>query len=76
MAEFIADCEQLAYKATQNCEAFKGINLLSIKDKLTVILNNIGANGMFDEYTKHNITHVNGVLELVDKIITEDTKKY
>lgn len=75
MAEFIADCEQLAYKATQNCEAFKGINLLSIKDKLTVILNNIGANGMFDEYTKHNITHVNGVLELVDKIITEDTKK-
>lgn len=55
--------------------AFQGINLPLIKDKLAVILAKIGANGIFDEYTKHDISHVNGVLSLLDKIIPSQTKE-
>lgn len=73
MADFNTYCEKKALEATENCNAFKGINLKIIKDKLTVILNKIGSNGMFDEYTKHDISHIDGVLKLVDKIVTEDT---
>ena len=54
--------------------AFKNINLSLIKDKLGVILSKIGSNGIFDEYTKHDISHVNGVLGLLDKIIPDETK--
>lgn len=55
--------------------AFQGINLPLLKDKLAVILSKIGANGIFDEYTKHDISHVNGVLNLLDKIIPSQTKE-
>lgn len=55
--------------------AFQGINLPLIKDKLAVILAKIGANGIFDEYTKHDVSHVNGVLSLLDKIIPSQTKE-
>lgn len=54
--------------------AFRGINLPLIKEKLAVILSKIGANGIFDEYTKHDISHVDGVLNLLDKIIPSKTK--
>lgn len=53
----------------------KSLNLESIKEKLTPMLNHIGDNGMFAEYTMHDITHVNGMLDLLDKIIPEVTKK-
>lgn len=75
MADFNTYCEKMALEATEKCNAFKGINLRIIKDKLTVILNKIGNNGMFDEYTKHDISHIDGVLKLVDKIVTEETAK-
>lgn len=75
MADFKSKCEKLADEATKNCAAFKNIDLRLIKDKVTIILNFIGSNGMFDEYTKHDISHVDGVLKLIDKIVTEGTCK-
>lgn len=54
--------------------AFRNVNLSLIKDKLNVILSKIGSNGIFDEYTKHDITHVDGILKSLEKIVPEDTK--
>lgn len=75
MTELKIRCEKKAIEATEKCDAFRGIDLRIIKDKLSVILNKIGGNGIFDEYTKHDISHVDGTLKLVDKIITESTAK-
>lgn len=52
----------------------KSLNLQNIKDTLATMLNHIGDNGMFAEYTMHDISHVNGMLELLDKIIPSRTK--
>ena len=49
------------------------LNLVSIRTKLESILNNIGRNGLFSEYTKHDITHIDGVLRLLDHIILPTT---
>lgn len=54
-------------------ESFKELNLSDIKDKLSSMLSHIGTNGMFNEYTKHDITHVNGMLKLAEIIIPEKT---
>lgn len=54
--------------------AFKDINLLSIKSKLNMMLNHIGDDGIFDEYTKHDLSHVENVLRKVDMLIPDDTK--
>ena len=50
------------------------LNLQSIKDKIASLLDHIGDNGMFSEYTMHDITHVDGMLALLDKIIPDGTK--
>jgi len=65
--------EHLAVEATK-LSAFNSINLRGIKDSLKDMLGHIGRNGIFDEYTKHDISHVNIMLELVDDIIPEKTK--
>lgn len=68
-------------KAEQNaskCLSFsfcKALKLDNIKETLEKMLNHIGDNGMFAEYTMHDISHVNGMLNLLDIIIPENTKK-
>lgn len=66
--------EQEALEALK-LDSFKGLNLIDIKDKLTSMLAHIGTNGMFTEYTKHDISHVNGMLKLAETIIPENTWK-
>lgn len=72
--ELNSNAEIKAVKALK-LPAFKDINLSVIKDKLSVILSKIGSNGIFDEYTKHDISHVDGVLNLLDIIIPDKTKE-
>lgn len=50
------------------------LNLASIKERIATMLNHIGENGMFAEYTMHDITHVNGMLALLDQIIPDTTR--
>jgi hypothetical protein len=66
--------EQLAKEATE-LNAFNSINLLGIKESLTKMLGQIGKNGLFDEYTKHDINHVDIMLGLINDIVPEQTKK-
>ncbi|MGR5240327.1 HD domain-containing protein [Photobacterium damselae] len=64
--------ENKAVKA-QNIDIFHSISLLNIKNKVNSILNQIGKNEIFDEYTKHDITHVNAMLDLVNTVVESDT---
>lgn len=63
-------------KALQACDIdiFHHINLAVIKENIEKMLNMIGMNNIFDEYTKHNITHVDKMLQILDIIITKPTK--
>lgn len=60
--------EKEALKALE-LNSFKALNLLDIKQKLASMLAQIGKNNMFSEYTKHDITHVDGMLKLAETII-------
>lgn len=55
-------------------DAFQGFDLSNAKSVLTQMLNHIGRNDMFSEYTKHDISHVDGMLALLDDIIVEKAR--
>lgn len=62
-------------KKAEDLRAFSGIKLSYIKNKIEEILNLIGRDGIFDQYTKHDTTHVNEMLKMLEWIIPEDTAK-
>lgn len=65
--------EQFAKEAT-NLSSFSGINLNGIKSSLQNMLGQIGRDGIFDEYTKHDITHVDTMLGMLDDLIPKSTQ--
>lgn len=67
------NAEKLAEKA-ENFPAFSGLKLAHVKKQLTALLELIGRDGIFDEYTRHDISHINKMLEMLDWTIPEDTK--
>ena len=68
------NAEKKAKKAINLTSPYcKGLDLKAVKDLVQSTLAKIGRNGMFDEYTMHDISHVNGVLALLDKIIPQET---
>lgn len=68
MENLVSNAEKMALNAVK-MESFKGFDLANAKDKLAKMLSHIGTNGMFCEYTKHDITHIDGMLGLVDCIV-------
>lgn len=70
--ELITKAEKNAKKA-ESLDAFKSINLAFIKSRVAQILGLIGKNGIFGEYTKHDISHINKVLKSLDWLIPEVT---
>ena len=66
--------EEMAMKAA-NLTAFSSINLRDIKNKVESLLGLIGRDGIFDEYTKHDISHINGMLMSLDYIIPTKVKE-
>ena len=70
--------ELFAEKKAEEAETlriFSGLKLLHIKRQVESLLSHIGDNGIFSEYTKHDITHINEMLKLVEWIIPEHTKE-
>lgn len=67
------NAERQALRACE-LEAFKAIKLDALKDKVAQLLTHIGDGGIFDQYTKHDITHVNKMLESLDNIIPASTQ--
>lgn len=73
MKELVTYAEVRA-RAAEKLPAFGGLNLLHIKRQVEVLLGLIGRNGIFDEYTKHDISHIDRMLETLDWLIPDDTK--
>lgn len=69
-----SNAENMALKAVA-LTAFSSINLDDIKNKVKVLLGLIGRDGIFDEYTKHDISHINGMLASLDFIIPDKVKE-
>ncbi|EOW9353138.1 hypothetical protein ACOB3G_002711, partial [Vibrio cholerae] len=63
---------EIKAKEALEIDVFNSISLVNIKNKVSSILNQIGRNGIFGEYTKHDISHVNSMLNLVP-MITEQS---
>lgn len=71
--ELTTDAEKRALNA-QNLSAFGGLNLLHIKRQVASLLGLIGRGSIFDQYTKHDISHIEEMLRSLDWIIPESTK--
>ena len=69
---FSSRAEQFAFKATE-CDVFGKLNLSHIRSGVEEILKLIGRNGIFDEYTLHDMSHIDEMLKLLDFIIPEPT---
>lgn len=52
----------------------RGLKLLHIRDQVEEILSNIGKFGIFEEYTKHDITHIDEMLGIIEWLIPSETK--
>ncbi len=72
--ELSSFAESNAEKAL-SLSAFSSVNLSDIKDKVKSLLGLIGRDGIFDEYTKHDISHIDGMLTSLDNIIPDSVKK-
>lgn len=62
---------EIQAKKALKLKIFSGFDLDNAKDKLTKLLSHVGSNEMFSEYTKHDISHVDGMLNLLDFIIPD-----
>lgn len=54
--------------------AFGGINLMQTRRELEEVLGRIGQYGFFDEYTKHDITHIDAMLDKLKWVVTPTTR--
>lgn len=64
-------------KATlaEGLPAFGSLKLIHVKRAVADLLALIGRDGIFDEYTVHNINHIDAMLRSLDWIIPEKTKE-
>jgi molecular chaperone HtpG len=66
--------EKLAEKA-ESLKSFSGLKLLHVKRQVAHILGQIGRDGIFDEYTKHDISHIDFMLDSLEWIIPLETQE-
>lgn len=75
MQELNSNAEKLAKKAC-DLPAFRGLNLGGIKDQIAEMLSMIGrVQGIFSTYTKHDISHINVMLNLLDWLVPAETRE-
>ncbi|GHE90523.1 HD domain-containing protein [Streptomyces fumanus] len=67
--------EQKADQASQY-SAFGGFSVLQAKQDIEDLLGRIGQLGFFDQYTKHDVSHIDAMLEKLDWLIPDDTKEH
>lgn len=62
-------------KPSEEFPSFHGLNLSHIRRQVTHLLSMVGRDGIFDEYTHHDISHIDKMLSNLDWIVPENTKK-
>ncbi len=74
MKQQITEAEKRAIQA-EDLPAFQGFKLLNLKTQIEEVLTQFGRNGLFEEYTKHDITHLAEMLRIYDWLIPESSKE-
>lgn len=64
--------EEHALRA-EDLECFTGLKLARVKKAIAEALGLVGRHGMFDQYTRHDISHIDQMLGLVTWLIPEET---
>ncbi|MFK0002319.1 ATP-binding protein [Paenarthrobacter sp. NPDC090522] len=65
---------ELAAEEAQKYGAFSGLSLRHFRGQIAEALNYFGSFSMLEEYTKHDISHIDGMLAMYDWMIPEETK--
>lgn len=74
MAELTTEAERQADKSRE-FKGFQNLSLPGVKQSVTEILSMIGrVEGIFATYTKHDISHVDAMLEMLDWLVPPSTK--
>lgn len=60
-------------KQAEGASAFAGLNVLHIRRQVAHFLSLIGREGIFDQYTVHDISHIDRMLASLDWIVPEGT---
>jgi len=59
----------------QSLRVLSRFNLAGVRETLKPLLNEIGRHGIFSEYTRHDISHVDTLLGMLDWIVVPKTKE-
>lgn len=72
MTELVSRGERMA-EAAEELEAFSGLKLLHMRRVVSQVLEQIGRDGIFREYTLHDISHIDALLGLQEWIVPDET---
>jgi molecular chaperone HtpG len=56
-------------KLAEALPCFNGVNLFHVRRQVSELLRLLGGDGIFDEYTKHDISHIDSMLGLLTNLI-------
>ncbi|WP_438000501.1 ATP-binding protein [Sorangium sp. So ce185] len=62
-------------EAVEKLPAFQGFKLSNVKSRVAMLLGHIGREQIFEQFTRHDITHINKMLGMLDWLIPERTQK-
>jgi len=68
----LSAAEQNATKA-QELPSFSNFNLLGARERVAELLRTIGQNGIFHQYTRHDMSHIETLLSMLDWIVIPQT---
>jgi molecular chaperone HtpG len=71
--KLITKAEEEAVKA-EELPAFSGVKLLHIKREVANLLQLIGREGIFAQYTTHDISHVEEMLRILDWLVPQRSR--
>lgn len=72
MDNTLCDLEERAQRATRHTPF--GVNLLDVRRTVAEMLSQIGKHGIFDQYSKHDISHIKEMLSIAEWLIDSKTK--
>lgn len=73
--ELKSKLEKKAERA-ENLRSFQGTKLIHIKSKIEDMLKLIGMNGIFLQYTKHDISHIDEMIRIAEWLIPDETFEF
>ena len=66
---------EIQAEKAENLSFCRGLKLLHVRDQVEEILGYIGKGGIFEEYTVHNMAHIDEMLGIIEWLIPDETKK-